>query len=152
MISRQAIYGGKKAVNCLHGDCQLERSLKVEDPLEYPNVISGGKLHMKLWLTWRLSVRDAPESGKILQVTGIRIVIGGMHRWRARHRMRFLLATHRGFKAYDESPIPRRANLDVMPVVQEQWGLLSCKLSHASTHDWHQMTLSQQGAPCISHN
>jgi len=42
--------------------------------------------------------------GKILQITVVGIIAGGMHKWRARHRMWFLLASHRGFEAYDDIP------------------------------------------------
>ena len=74
---------------------------------------SGGKLHMKLLLTWRPSVRDTREVRKILQITVVgiitggmhkwrAIITGGMHKWRARHRMQFLLASHRGFEAYEQ--------------------------------------------------
>ena len=50
------------------------------------------------------------------------------------------------FRHVITSPIPRRANLNAMPTVLEQWGQLWCEPSHVSTHNWHPITRSHQGA------
>ena len=72
-------------------------------------------------------------------------VTGGKHWWRKRHTW-FLPFIRGDFRHVITSPIPCRANLDAMPTVLEQWGQLWCKPSHVSTHTWHPITRSQQGA------